>query len=97
MTSEDLYMERTPDLVARIREMRGAAEKRMNRFTRVADYDVRCVVGQMPKAPPVSNETVLPSLPDSRQRKSSVKSATSQTAIDFSPAPPKRGDDGEAA
>ncbi len=97
MTSEDQYMERTPDLVARIRAMREAADKQMNRFTRVADYDVRRVVGQMPKAPPVSNETVLPSPPESRQKKSSAKSATSQAAIDFAPAPPGRGHDGEAA
>ncbi len=77
--------------------MRETADKQMNRFTRVADYDVRRVVGQMPTTPPVSNETVLPSPPVSRQKKSSAKSATSQTAIDFAPSPPERGDDGEAA
>jgi hypothetical protein len=76
MASEDQYMERTPDLVAKIRAMREAADKQMNRFTRVADYDVRRVVGQ---------------------KKSSTKSANTQTAIDFAPAPPERGDDGEAA
>ena len=97
MASEDQYMERTPDLVAKIRAMREAADKQMNRFTRVADYDVRRVVGQMPKAPPVSDETVLPSPPANRQKKSSTKSANTQTAIDFAPAPPERGDDGEAA
>ncbi|MBB6142978.1 hypothetical protein HNQ77_000922 [Silvibacterium bohemicum] len=90
-------MERTPDLVAKIRAMREAADKLMNRFTRVADYDVRRVVGQLPKAPPVSDETVLPSPPPSRQKKSSTKSANTQTAIDFTPAPAERGDDGEAA
>ncbi len=77
--------------------MREAAEKQMNRFTRVADYDVRRVVGQMPKAPPVSDDTVLPSPIENRQKKSSAKPATTQTAIDFAPAPAERGDDGEAA
>jgi len=41
MLNEDQYMERTPDLVARIRKLREAAEKEMDRFTRVSDYDVR--------------------------------------------------------
>jgi hypothetical protein len=86
MPSEDQYMERTPDLVAKTRAMREAADKLMNRFTRVADYDVRRVVGQLPKAPPAN-----------RQKKSSTKSANNQTAIDFTPAPAERGDDGEAA
>ena len=97
MASEDQYMERTPDLVAKIRAMREAADRQMNRFTRVADYDVRRVVGQMPKAPPVSDEIVLPSPPANRQKKSSTKSANTQTAIDFTSAPTERGDDGEAA
>jgi hypothetical protein len=48
MQSDDQYMERTPDLIAKVRQMREAAEKEMNRFTRLADYDVRLVVGQKP-------------------------------------------------
>ena len=75
MLNEDQYMERTPDLVAKVREMREAAEKEMNRFTRVADYDVRRVVGQEPKASPVSAETVLPSPAVERPKKSAAKSA----------------------
>jgi hypothetical protein len=97
MSSDDQYMERTPDLVAKIKAMRETANKQMNRFTRVGDYDVRRVVGQMPKAPPVSNETVLPSALESRPKRSSAKSAITQTAIEFSPAPTERGDGGEAA
>ncbi len=31
MLNEDQYMERTPDLVAKVRKMREAAEKEMNR------------------------------------------------------------------
>jgi len=56
MLSEDQYMERTPDLVAKIRKLRETAEKEMNRFTRLADYDVRRVVGHGPK--PVRKEAV---------------------------------------
>jgi hypothetical protein len=55
MLNEDQYMERTPDLIAKVRQMREAAEKEMNRFTQLADYDVRRVVGQKPSddtAPP---------------------------------------------
>jgi hypothetical protein len=97
MQSEDQYMERTPDLVATIRAMRAAAEKQMNRFTRVADYDVRRVVGQGQDTPPVSNETVLPSAPEIRPKRSSTKSANKQASIEFTPAPAERGDGGEAA
>jgi hypothetical protein len=46
MLNEDQYMERTSDLITKVRQMREAAEKEMNRFTRLADYDVRRVVGQ---------------------------------------------------
>lgn len=52
MQNEDQYMERTPDLIAKVRQMREAAEKEMNRFTRLTDYDVRRVVGQ--KTPDVA-------------------------------------------
>jgi hypothetical protein len=90
MQSEDQYMDRTPDLVAKVRVMREAAEKEMNRFTRVADYDVRRVVGQKPKALPVSAI-------GERPKKSAVKPATAQTSIEFAPAPVERGDDSEGA
>ncbi|HVB55488.1 MAG TPA: hypothetical protein VNE63_03520 [Candidatus Acidoferrales bacterium] len=46
MLNEDQYMERTSDLIVKVRQMRKAAEKEMNRFTRLADYDVRRVAGQ---------------------------------------------------
>ncbi len=96
MQSEDQYAERTPDLVAKVRAMREAAEKEMNRFTRVADYDVRRVVGQKPKASTVSVETVTPSTGE-RVRKPAAKSSTVQTSIQFAPAPAERGNDGEDA
>jgi hypothetical protein len=97
MLSEDQYMERTPDLVAKVRAMREAAEKEMNRFTRVADYDVRRVIGHGPKPAPVSVETAPPSPPVERPKKSTAKSATAQSSIEFAPAPAERGDDEEGA
>lgn len=48
MLNEDQYIERTPDLIAKVRQMREAAEKEMNRFTHLADYNMRRVVGQKP-------------------------------------------------
>jgi len=96
MLNEDQYVERIPDLVARILKMREAAEKEMNRFTRVADYDMRRVVGQKPKAL-ASAETTLPSPAVERTKKSAAKSLTAQTSIEFAPAPAERGDDGEDA
>jgi hypothetical protein len=97
MQSEDQYAERTPDLVAKIRAMRESAEKEMNRFTRVADYDVRRVVGQKPKASPVSVETFPPSPAVERPKRSTAKSATAQTSMEFPPAPAERGEDSEGA
>ena len=88
MPNEDQYMERTPDLVAKIRAMREAAQKEMDRFTRAADYDVRRVVGQKQKASPVSPFVERP-------KRSSVRSSTAQASIEFAPAPAERGDRGE--
>jgi hypothetical protein len=96
MHTEDQYLDRTPDLVAKVRAMREAADREMDRFTCVADYDVRRVVGQGPKATPVPVETVPPPAPD-RPKKSTSKSATTQTSIEFAPAPAERGEDGEGA
>ena len=97
MQTEDQYVERTPDLVSKVRAMREAAEKEMSRFTRTADYDVRRVVGQKPKASPVSVETAPPSPVAERSKKYAPKSASAQTSIEFAPAPAERGDDGEDA
>lgn len=98
MQIEDQYMERTPDLIAKIRKMREAAEKEMNRFTHVADYDVRRVVCQKPKAAPVPVETVPPSPAVERSKKTAAKSSTAQKSIEFTPVPAaERGDDGEEA
>jgi len=97
MQNEDQYLERTPDLVAKVRAMREAAEKQMNRFTRIADYDVRRVVGHGPKPAPVSAETGPASLASDRPKKSAAKSSAIQTSIEFAPAPAERGDNEEGA
>lgn len=97
MLNEDQYMERTPDLVAKIRKMREAAEKEMNRFTRVTDYDVRRVVGQKPKTSPVSSESVPPPPTNGRRKRTAKAASPTQTSIEFSPAPGERGDAEEDA
>jgi hypothetical protein len=94
MQSEDQYLDRTPDLVAKVRAMREAAQKEMNRFTRVADYDVRRVVGHGPKPAPVSAETVAAS---ERPKKSGAKSVSAQASLEFLPASVERDGDGEPA
>lgn len=97
MQSEDQYLERTPDLVAKVRAMRKAAEKEMNRFTRVADYDVRRVAGQKPKAAPIPADTLPASPASERPKKSTTKSALAQASLEFATAPEKGGDGGESA
>ncbi|MDW5267420.1 MULTISPECIES: hypothetical protein [Acidobacteriaceae] len=95
MQSEDQYMERTPDLATKIRKLREAAEKEMNRFTCVADYYVRRVVGHGPKPLPVSDETVLPSPAVERPKKSAAKPVTTQTSMEFTTTPAEPGQGGE--
>lgn len=81
MQSEDQYMERTVDLVAKIRAMREAAEKEMNRFTRVVDYEVRRGFGRKPKREPVSGGTAPPSSVRGRAKKAAAKSRIAQTSL----------------
>ena len=50
MQSEDQYLDRTPDLVAKVRAMREATDREMDHFTRMADYEVRRVVGHHPSS-----------------------------------------------
>ena len=97
MQSDDRYIERTPDQVAKVRVLREAAMKEMNRFTRAADYDVRRVAGHGPKSAPVSAETVAPAPAAERPKKSAGKSASAQPTLEFPPAPVERGEDGEQA
>ncbi len=97
MLNEDQYMERTPDLIAKVRAMREAAQKEMNRFTRVADYDVHRVVGHGPALTPASVEAVPPSSAGERPKKRATPSASAQALIEFAPVPEASADTGEDA
>ncbi|HEV2417017.1 MAG TPA: hypothetical protein VGX94_04380 [Terriglobia bacterium] len=97
MLNEDQYMERTPDIVAKVRTMRDAAQKEMNRFTRVADYDVRRVVGHGPTPEPASVKAVSPPPVGDRTKKRATPPQSAQTSIEFAPLPVERADTGEDA
>ena len=88
MQIEDSALDRTPDLVAKVRALREQAEREMNRFTRAGDYDIRRVVGQKPK----TEEKESAPAPVGAKKKR-AKSSPDQTAIEFSPAPPEQGDE----
>lgn len=91
MHTEDSPIERTPDLVAKIRALREQAEKRMNQFTSVDDYDVRRVVGRKPK-------TESPETPPSPAAKKKRGRDTEQASLTFSAdvAKPDTAEGGEA-
>ena len=97
MLHDDQYLERTPDLVAKIRKLREAAEKEMNQFTRVADYDVRHVVGQKPKTSPISDESGT--LPEAKKCVESPAPAPAaiQSSIKLLPAPAEHPNDRETS
>ena len=97
MSSGDQYVERTPDLVAKVRAMREAADREMNRFTRISDYDVRRIVGHGPKPAPISVETVAPVRAGDRAKKRTTSPVSAQAAIEFAPSPAERDDTGEDA
>lgn len=61
-------------------------------ITRVADYDVRRVVGNGPKPAPVVSETVAAPSTE-RPKKSGTKAVPTQPALDFPPVTAERGDD----
>ena len=46
MNFQDHYDDRTPDLIERIRKMRDAAQREMDKFGNPADYDMRKIAGQ---------------------------------------------------
>lgn len=97
MLNEDQYMERTPDLIAKVRAMREAAQKEMNRFTRVADYDVRRVVGNGPTPGSASVETAPPPPAGARTKKRATPPPSAQASIEFAPVPAECADTGEDA
>ena len=77
--------------------MREVAEKEINRFTCVADYDVRRITGQKPKVAPVSVGIVPSSPAVERRKKFAAKPSTAQTSIEFTPAHAELGDSEEEA
>lgn len=81
MSIEDSPLDRTPDLVVKIRALRDQAEKEMNRFSSADDYDVRLVVGRKPKT-----EASVPHVTSPRKKQSRK---AEQASIDFAPAPPE--------
>lgn len=97
MLGEDQYIERTADIAAKVRAMREAAQKEMNRFTRLSDYDVRCVMGHGPKPAPVPAEVAAASPSSERHKKSAQKSVSVQAALEFTSASVEQGDNGESA
>jgi hypothetical protein len=46
MNVQDQYEDRTPDLIERIRKMREAAQREMDKFGDPAGYDTRIIVGR---------------------------------------------------
>jgi len=84
MHTEDSPLERTADLVAKIRALREQADKQMNQFTQADDYDVRRVTGRKPKAESV--EAPTPAAPKRKRDKN-----TEQASMDFAPAPAETG------
>jgi len=88
MHTEDSPLERTPDLVAKIRALREQAEKDMDRFTSPDDYDVRRVAGRKAK-------TEIPEPQPVTSTKKRTKKAE-QASIPFASAPVETdADDGE--
>lgn len=89
MHIEDSPLERTPDLIAKIRALREQAEQQMNQFIHPDDYDVRRVTGRKPKS-----ETVGPMVPNPSKKKPGRK--PEQASIDFASAPAEqRAHDGD--
>jgi hypothetical protein len=97
MQIDDSHLDHTPDLVAKIRKLREQAEKEMNKFTAVADYDVRRVAGQRAKVETPLEGPISSVSTGGRAKKKTSKLSIDQTAIEFSPAPAESGDDGEDA
>ena len=95
MQLDDSSLDRTPDLISKIRKLREVAEKEMNRFTSAADYDVRRVVGQKPRTEAPAEVAASVATEGARAKKRSAKTSADQTVIEFSPSPQEHGDDGE--
>ena len=46
MNIQEQYEDRTPDLIERIRKMRDAAQREMDKFGDPAGYEMRMIVGR---------------------------------------------------
>ncbi len=92
------YDDRSPDLIARIRKMREAAERRMNAFGKIADYDVRRVVCHRSPASQQSAEAAATRQQSAKEEKlaTSKKQKTPQAVLEF-PLPPVSSDEPEGA
>ena len=95
MQLDDSSLDRTPDLISKIRKLREVAEKEMNRFTSAADYDVRRVVGQKSRTEVPAQVATSVATVGARAKKRTAKESADQTVIEFSPAPQEHGDDEE--
>lgn len=94
MQTDDPF-EHTPDLVSNIRLLREAAEKEMDKFTNVADYDVRRVIGQKPKAERREGATPPSTSAKGRAKKKPARPSSNQAVIEFSSAPVQSGNQEE--
>ena len=93
------YDDRSPDLIARVRKMREAAERRMNAFGKIADYDVRKVVCQKSQSSQQTAEaTAVTPQQSAKEEKqaTSKKQKTPQAVLEF-PLPPVSSDEPEGA
>jgi hypothetical protein len=79
------YDDRSPDLIARVRKMRGEAERRMNAFGKIADYDVRRVVGHKSQPSQQSAEAVATPQQSATEEKlaTSKKQKAPQSVLEF--------------
>lgn len=57
MNVQEQYEDRTPDLIERIRKMRDAAQREMDKFGDPADYNTRVIIGQKKSAAKPSAHT----------------------------------------
>ena len=92
------YDDRSPDLIARVRKMREAAERRMNAFGKIADYDVRRVACHKSQASQQSAEAAATPQQSAKEEKqaTSKKQKTPQAVLEF-PLPPVSSDEPEGA
>ena len=95
MQIEDSPLDRTPDLVAKVRKLREQAEIEMNQFTSADDYDVRRVIGKKPKTETQPGVTEPAAPAGGGAKKKRARQVEDQTAMNFPPALPEHGEAGE--